>query len=257
MSSASVLRVHEIPSDIELKIQSGELESWSAEDLLRWGVERFAPRIALSASFGSPEGMVILDLMHRISPEKTRVFTIDTGRLPQETHSLIDRIRERYGLAVEVYFPEPARVESMVRFHGMNLFYESLAKRELCCAVRKVEPLRRALAGLDAWISGLRPAQSVTRRSVRAVEIDGAHGGRLKLNPLVGWSQSDVWSYVRSHALPVNALHARGYPTVGCAPCTRPVKEGEDERSGRWWWERAETRECGIHTGLEEDGSGI
>src|SRR5262245_41267989 len=257
MSAAPVLRVPEISSEIKSIVRSGELEGRSAEDLLRWALDHFSPRIALSASFGSPEGMVILDLMHRIAPDKTRVFTIDTGRLPQETHNLIDRVRERYGLEVEVFFPDPARVEAMVRSHGMNLFYESLAKRELCCGVRKVEPLRRALAGLDAWISGLRPSQSVTRAGVRAVEIDGAHGGRLKLNPLVAWSQSDVWTYVRSHALPVNALHARGYPTVGCAPCTRPVKEGEDERSGRWWWESAETRECGLHTGVEEEGSGI
>lgn len=257
MNPAPLLRVPKLPDDLDSRIESGEFDSWSADDLLRWGLESFAPRIALSASFGSPEGMVILDLMRRISPEKTRVFMIDTGRLPQETYNLVDRVRDRFGIEVEVYFPDPARVEAMVRGHGMNLFYESLEKRELCCSVRKVEPLRRALAGLDAWISGLRPAQSVTRRSVRAVEIDAVHAGRLKLNPLANWSHADVWSYVRSHALPVNALHARGYPTVGCAPCTRPVKEGEDERSGRWWWENAETRECGIHTALEEDGSGI
>jgi phosphoadenosine phosphosulfate reductase len=257
MSSPPVLSVPELSGQIAEEIEYGELESRSAEDLLRWGLERFAPRIALSASFGSPEGMVILDLMHRIAPDKTRVFTIDTGRLPQETHNLIDRVRDRYGIEVEVYFPDPARVEAMVRAHGMNLFYESLAKREMCCGVRKVEPLRRALGGLDAWITGLRPTQSVTRRGVRAVEVDAAHGGRVKLNPLVSWSKSDVWTYVRSHALPVNALHARGYPTVGCAPCTRAVKEGDDERSGRWWWESADTRECGLHTGVERDGSGI
>jgi phosphoadenosine phosphosulfate reductase len=257
MSVAPLLPVPDIPDEIARQIASGALDGQPAEFVLRWAMDRFAPRIALSASFGSPEGMVILDLMHGIAPNQTRVFTIDTGRLPQETHNLIDRVRDRYGIEVEVYFPDPARVESMVRTHGMNLFYESLARRELCCGIRKVEPLRRALAGLDAWISGLRPAQSVTRRSVRAVEIDGAHGGRVKLNPLVGWSQSEVWDYVRSHALPVNALHARGYPTVGCAPCTRPIKAGEDERSGRWWWETAETRECGLHAGMERDGSGI
>jgi phosphoadenosine phosphosulfate reductase len=257
MSAATLLRVPEIPDEIARQVGSGEFEGHPAEDLLRWGFEHFAPRIALSASFGSPEGMVILDLMHRISPSQTRVFMIDTGRLPQETYNLIDRVRDRYGIEVELYFPDPARVEAMVRKHGVNLFYESLARRELCCGIRKVEPLRRALADLDAWISGLRPAQSVTRAGVRAVEIDTAHGGRLKLNPLVAWSKADVWNYVRTHALPVNALHARGYPTVGCAPCTRPVKEGDDERSGRWWWESAETRECGLHTGAEEDGSGI
>jgi len=257
MSPSPLLSVPRLPTDLNSRIESGEFETWTAPDLLRWGLDSFAPRIALSASFGSPEGMVILDLMRTIYPDKTRVFMIDTGRLPQETYNLVDRVRDRFGVEVEVYFPDPAKIEAMVRCHGMNLFYESLEKRELCCSVRKVEPLRRALAGLDAWISGLRPSQSVTRRAVRAVEIDAAHGGRLKLNPLASWSHSDVWSYVRSHALPVNALHARGYPTVGCAPCTRPVKEGEDERSGRWWWENAETRECGIHTAMEEDGSGI
>lgn len=257
MGSAPLLHVPEISPETARQIDSGELDGYTAVDLLRWGLDRFAPRIALSASFGSPEGLVILDLMHGISQEKTRVFTIDTGRLPQETHNLIDRVRDRYGIEVEVYFPDSARVEAVVRRSGMNLFYESLAQRQLCCEVRKLEPLRRALAGLDAWISGLRPTQSVTRSGVRAVEIDRAHGGRIKLNPLASWSKADVWNHVRAHAVPVNALHARGYPSVGCAPCTRPVKEGEDERSGRWWWERAETRECGIHADLEQDGSGI
>jgi len=257
MSAAAVLRVPEIPSEIADEVRSGELEERSAEDLLRWALDRFAPRIALSASFGSPEGMVILDLMHRIAPDKTRVFTIDTGRLPQETYNLIDRVRERYELEVEVYFPDPERVQKMVRMHGMNLFFESAEKRKLCCGVRKVEPLQRALADLDAWISGLRPEQSVTRQDVTAVEIDLVHEGRIKLNPLATWTKDDVWAYVRKHAVPVNALHAKGYPSVGCAPCSRAISPGEDERAGRWWWENADSRECGIHVGYEEKGSGI
>jgi thioredoxin-dependent adenylylsulfate APS reductase len=185
------------------------------------------------------------------------VFTIDTGRLPQETHNLIDRVRERYELEVEVYFPDPERVQKMVRTHGMNLFYDSVEKRKLCCGVRKVEPLQRALADLDAWISGLRPEQSVTRAEVTAAEVDLVHDGRIKLNPLAKWTKDDVWAYVRKHAVPVNALHAKGYPSVGCAPCSRAIREGEDERAGRWWWEQPENRECGIHTGYEEEGSGI
>ena len=229
----------------------------SAEDVLRWGFDHFAPRIALSASFGSPDGLVLLDLMHQIDPGKTRVFTLDTGRLPQETYNLIDRVRDRYEIEVEIYFPDPARVQKMVRQFGMNLFYESEEKRKLCCGVRKVEPLERALSGLDAWISGLRPEQSVTRANVSAVEIDDLHGGRVKLNPLAAWTKDDVWAYVRQHAVPVNALHAQGYPSVGCAPCSRAIREGEAERAGRWWWERPENRECGIHTGYEEEGSGI
>jgi thioredoxin-dependent adenylylsulfate APS reductase len=239
------------------QVRSGVLEAWPTEDLLKWGLENFAPRIALSASFGAPEGMVILDLMHRISPGKTRVFTLDTGRLPQQTYDLIDRVRERYDLQVEVFFPDPARVQAMVREHGLNLFYESLAKREMCCAVRKVEPLGRALADLDAWVSGLRAGQGATRAQVRAVELDEVHGGRIKLNPLARWTRDEVWDYVRAHSVPVHALHARGYPSVGCAPCTRAIREGEDERAGRWWWESADSKECGIHVGYEEDGSGI
>ena len=251
---AASLRI--APAVLE-EIRSGRLDSSSAEDLLRWGFDRFAPRIALSASFGSPDGLVLLDLMHQIDPKRTRVFTLDTGRLPQETYNLIDRVRDRYEIEVEIYFPDPARVQKMVRQFGMNLFYESEEKRKLCCGVRKVEPLERALSGFDAWISGLRPEQSVTRANVSAVEIDDVHGGRVKLNPLATWTKDDVWSYVRKHAVPVNALHAQGYPSVGCAPCSRAIREGEDERAGRWWWERPENRECGIHTGYEEEGSGI
>lgn len=239
------------------EVRSGRLAKLSAQDLLAWGLERFFPRISLSASFGSPDGMVLLDMMHQLDPKRTRVFTIDTGRLPQETHNLIDRVRDRYEVEVEVYFPDMERVQKMVRAHGANLFYESPEKRKLCCGIRKVEPLERALADLDAWISGLRVEQGVTRADVAAVEIDDVHGGRLKLNPLAGWTHDDVWGYVRKHAVPVNALHAKGYPSVGCAPCSRAIRPGEDERAGRWWWERPENRECGIHTGYEAEGSGI
>jgi thioredoxin-dependent adenylylsulfate APS reductase len=245
------------PADLLEDIERARREAWSPQRLLEWGLDRFAPRIALSASFGSPEGMVILDLMHGIDPSRTRVFTIDTGRLPQETHNLIDRVRDRYDVEVEVYFPRPERVEAMVRSKGMNLFYESVESRRLCCAIRKVEPLDRALADLDAWISGLRRDQSVTRADVGPVEIDSTHDDRIKLNPLSTWTRDEVWTYVREHNVPVNALHAEGYPSVGCAPCSRAINRGEDERAGRWWWEQAENRECGIHVGYESDGSGI
>ena len=245
------------PAPLLEEIERARTEQWSAKQVLEWGLIRFAPRIALSASFGSPEGMVLLHMMREIDPARTRVFTIDTGRLPQETYNLIDRVRERYQVEVEVYFPRPERVEAMVRERGMNLFYESVGNRRLCCAVRKVEPLERALKDLDAWIAGLRREQSVTRAEAEVVEIDTAHGDRIKLNPLVNWTREEVWSYVHRHDLVVNALHARGYPSVGCAPCSRPIGEAEDERAGRWWWEQAETRECGIHAPGEEEGSGI
>ena len=246
-----------IPDATLEQVRSGRMDSWPAERVIEWGFEQFAPRIALSASFGSREGLVILDLMHRIDPGKVRVFTIDTGRLPQQTYDLMDRVRDRYSIEVEVYFPDARRLEAMVREKGQNLFYESVENRRLCCAIRKVEPLDRALAGLDAWIAGLRPEQSVTRSDVKAVEIDDVHGGRIKLNPLATWTRDQVASYVRLNHIPVNALHAQGYPSVGCAPCSRAVEAHEDERAGRWWWENADTRECGIHTSYETDGSGI
>jgi phosphoadenosine phosphosulfate reductase len=246
-----------IPEPVLAEIESGRLNELGAESLLRWGFEHFASRVALSASFGSPEGMILIDMMHRIDPGATRVFTIDTGRLHQETYNLMDRVRDRYDLEIEVHFPQAAAVEAMVREHGLNLFYESVQKRRECCGVRKVEPLGRALDGLDAWITGLRPSQSVTREDVQAVEIDSLHGGRVKLNPLVSWTRADVLGYAEAHSVPVHALHAQGYPSVGCASCTRAVQPGEDERAGRWWWEADDSRECGIHVQYEEEGSGI
>jgi thioredoxin-dependent adenylylsulfate APS reductase len=239
------------------RVLSRSFDDTPAEEILRWGLDTFAPRIALSASFGSPEGMVLLDMMHTIDPATTRVFTIDTGRLHQETYDLMDRVRTRYEVEVEVYFPQPAAVQAMVREHGLNLFYDSVDLRRKCCGVRKVEPLARALADLDAWIAGLRPDQGITRGDVRAVEIDEVHGGRIKLNPLVRWTREDVMAYVERNHVPVNRLHDQGYPSVGCVPCTRSIQPGEDERAGRWWWETADQRECGIHVGYEEKGSGI
>jgi phosphoadenosine phosphosulfate reductase len=244
--------------ELVLEIDGGSLEGLDAEALLRWGIARFHPRLALSCSFGAPEGMVLLDLMHRLEPT-SRVFMLDTGRLPQATHDLVDRVRDRYGKSIEVVFPEPRAVQEMVQRHGQNLFYESVEKRQLCCRIRKVEPMRRyfAEAGLEAWVAGLRREQNVTRRDARKVEIDATHGGIVKLNPLADWSDEQVWAYVREHNVPVNRLHARGYPSVGCDPCSRAVQPGEDLRAGRWWWENADTRECGLHVDEERDGSGI
>jgi thioredoxin-dependent adenylylsulfate APS reductase len=201
--------------------------------------------------------MVLLDMMHRLAPERTRVFTIDTGRLHQQTYDLMDRARSRYDVQVEVYFPRPEAVQAMVREHGLNLFYDSVDLRRKCCGVRKVEPLARALDGLDAWIAGLRPDQSVTRADVRAVEVDAVHGGRIKLNPLVTWTRGQVLEYAERFHVPINRLHDQGYPSIGCVPCTRSIQPGEDERAGRWWWENEDQRECGIHVGHEEQGSGI
>lgn len=237
-------------------IEAGAFEAWRPEEILGWSIKNFHPRLALSCSFGAPEGLVLLDMMHRIEPE-ARVFTLDTGRIPQATYDLMDRVRDRYGKHVEAVFPRAEAVEGMVREHGMNLFYESIEKRQLCCRLRKVEPLRRYLSEVDAWVSGLRREQNVTRSETRKVEIDLAHGGIVKLNPIADWSVDDVWHYVRERGVPTNRLHKEGYPSVGCEPCSRAVEAGEDPRAGRWWWENAETRECGIHVGEESGGSGI
>lgn len=217
-------------------------ETWSAPQLLQWAVATYGDRLALASSLGA-EDVVLIDLLSRITP-RPRVFTLDTGRLPQETYQLMEEIERRYQLHLEVYYPDTRKVEEMVRRHGINLFYQSVELRKLCCQVRKVEPLERALSGLSAWITGLRREQSAYRSTVPKVETEA--GGRVKINPLADWSHDDVWSYIRDHSVPYNKLHDLGYPSIGCAPCTRAVQPGEDLRAGRWWWESSH-RECGLH----------
>ena len=212
-------------------------------DTLRRAAFVHAPAV-LASSFGA-EDMVLIDLIAKHSLP-IAVFTLDTGRLPEETHTLIDRVRATYGIAVDVYAPDAASVEAFVRASGVNAFYASPTLREQCCALRKTHPLARALAGKRAWITGLRRGQSITRRDVAVEEFDGAHG-LVKFNPLADWSRDDVWSYVHENNVPYNALHDRGYASIGCAPCTRAVEPGEDERAGRWWWESADRKECGLH----------
>jgi len=198
----------------------------------------------LACSFGA-EDMVLVDVIARLACPIT-VVTLDTGRLPEETHSLIERTQRRYGIDIDVRFPEGGAVEALVRRHGSNGFYASVAERHACCNVRKVEPLARALAGNHAWITGLRREQSTHRAGVAAKAFDDAHG-LWKFNPLADWSHDDVWAYIRHYGVPYNALHDRGYPSIGCAPCTRAVEPGEDMRAGRWWWERDDRKECGLH----------
>ena len=219
-------------------------ERLAAEDVARLALERFGRRVALSSSFGA-EDMVLIDMLMKIDP-KARIFTLDTGRLPQETYNVIDAARQKYGAAIEVFFPQPEAVQAMVVEHGMNLFYHSVENRKLCCGVRKMEPLRRALSTLDAWITGLRREQSVTRTEVHKIEWDESNK-LVKINPLADWTERQIWDYVRQNNLPYNRLHDQGYPSIGCAPCTRAVQAGEDSRAGRWWWEDPETKECGLH----------
>ncbi len=242
--------VRELTESIQARGE--EFESKSAQEILAWALAEFHPRIALAASFGA-EDVVVIDLLMKLNP-KARLFTLDTGRLPAETYSLMEALRERYGLAIEVYFPQAEAVQEMVRERGVNLFYKSIENRKLCCQIRKVEPLGRALAGLDAWITGLRRDQAMTRTGVRKVEIDAEHGGLVKVNPLADWTWEQVWAYIRAHNVPYNVLHDRGYPSIGCAPCTRAVEPGEDPRAGRWWWEHPETKECGLHVAKQTSG---
>lgn len=211
----------------------------------------FSP--AVFASSLAAEDMVLTDLILR--PKlPIRVFTLQTGRLHKETLAVLDAVREHYGVDIELYKPDPAAVEHYVNTHGLNAFYESIELRKACCHVRKVEPLNRALAGNKAWITGQRRAQSSTRNDLRVQEDDTAHSMQ-KFNPLADWSEDDVWHYIRTHHVPYNALHDRGYPSIGCEPCTRAIQPGEDIRAGRWWWESPDQKECGLHIVANADGT--
>ena len=235
---------------LNLEERSTDLEHLTALEIITWALENYHPRLALASSFQAEES-VLIDMMHRVRGGDFRIFTLDTGRLNQETYDCMDAVRQRYGVSVEVYFPDAVKVQDMVRNHGLNLFYDSVELRKMCCGIRKVEPLNRALNGLAGWMTGLRREQALTRAEVRKVEVDKEHGNIIKINPLVDWSYDEVWSYIRKHNVPYNRLHKQGYPSIGCAPCTRAVKPGEDVRAGRWWWENADSKECGLHMSAE------
>ncbi|MCL4513820.1 MAG: phosphoadenylyl-sulfate reductase [Candidatus Eremiobacteraeota bacterium] len=226
-----------------------EFEDTEPQTILEWGITKFKDTISLACSFGA-EDVVLLDMLSKI-PARFQAFVLDTGRLPQETYNVMEQCRKKYGIEFKVFFPERDKIESLIERKGPNSFYSSIENRKECCYIRKVEPLSRALDGLQAWITGLRREQSVTRNGVPKVEIDPAHGNILKLNPLADWTNEQVWNYIRAHQVPYNELHDKGYPSIGCAPCTRAVKLGEDLRAGRWWWEAPELKECGIHPELK------
>jgi phosphoadenosine phosphosulfate reductase len=200
---------------------------------------------AVFASSLAAEDMVLTDMILR-ARLPIGIFTLETGRLHKETLGVIERIRETYGYEVELYKPEMAAVDAYVQQNGLNAFYDSIEMRKECCRIRKVEPLNRALTGKKAWITGQRRAQSTTRAALDVQENDEAHG-MIKFNPLADWSEEDVWNYIRSNKVPYNPLHDKGYPSIGCEPCTRAIQPGEDVRAGRWWWENPETKECGLH----------
>ena len=217
----------------------------TAQEALQWASDQLHPRVAKASSFGA-EDAVIVDMMIKINP-RFRFFTLDTGRLPQETYDVMDAVRKRYGINLEVMFPDTDEVEEMVRKKGLNLFYESVENRRLCCGIRKVHPINRMLGTLDGWITGLRQDQTETRRDAKIFEVDTQHNNILKINPLVDWTWDRLWEYIRANDVPYNKLLDAGYPSIGCAPCTRAVEAGQDARSGRWWWEHDTHKECGLH----------
>jgi thioredoxin-dependent adenylylsulfate APS reductase len=229
-----------------------ELDFATPQEVLAWSLERWGGKVGISTSFQA-EGMALLDMAWRIDPQ-VRVFTVDTGRLPQETYEMIETVRFRYQTKVEVYFPDALQVEKMVRQHGPDLFRNSVPARLMCCNVRKVEPIRRALASLDAWITGLRRDQWASRANIRKIEIDHDHGGLAKISPLADWTADEVEAYNRENDVPMHPLYKKGFTSIGCAPCTRATQAGEDPRAGRWWWEKNAPKECGIHCPIETGG---
>lgn len=228
----------------EIENLNVELFNASPEAILEKVMGIFGERIAISSSLGA-EDQVITDMVLKINP-KARIFTLDTGRLFPETYDLIDRTSRKYKTTIEIFFPDNLKVQEMVNKRGINLFYESVENRKLCCHIRKIEPLQRAFSGLDAWICGLRATQSVTRNEIGVVEWD-SNNNLVKVNPLTQWSEDQVWDYISAHKVPYNVLHDKGFPSIGCQPCTRAVQSGEDVRAGRWWWENPESKECGLH----------
>ena len=221
-----------------------QFDKSSPEEVLSYAIEKYGDKLVLASSLGV-EDQVLTNMLNILSDEVS-IFVLDTGRLPQETYDVMARTMHRYAFNYAVYYPDQQAVEKMVAENGPNHFYDSIENRKECCGVRKVEPLSRALDGKKAWITGIRRAQSIDRLETELFEWDESHN-MIKINPLVSWSKDDVWDYVKRHDIPYNALHDKGYPSIGCAPCTRAVPLGEDDRSGRWWWEEAVQKECGLH----------
>lgn len=215
----------------------------AAAQLLAGIARAFSPAV-FANSLGA-EDMVLTDLIRR-DGLAIDIFSLDTGRLPQETHALMQVLERRYGFKLRLYSPRHDLIEDYVRRHGSNAFYDSVELRRACCGIRKVEPLQRALAGKRAWITGLRAQQTPSRNGLPLRQFDETNGLE-KFNPLADWSEQEVWAYLRSRGVPYNALHDRRYPSIGCAPCTRAVSVGENLRAGRWWWEGTDTKECGLH----------
>lgn len=225
----------------ELNIRYKDL---SPKEILEIFLKEYKGRISFSSSFGA-EDQALTDMILNID-KNADIFTLDTGRLPYETYDVMDRTNLKYDTKISVYFPKSENIQKLYKTQGINGFYESVQNRKECCYARKIEPLKRALEGVEIWITGLRAQQSVTREDMGLFEWDETNSV-IKLNPLIYWSEKDVWGYIKENSVPYNSLHDNGYPSIGCAPCTRAVEDGADIRSGRWWWEDPEHKECGLH----------
>ncbi len=221
-----------------------ELAQKAPHEILDYFIKEFDGKVGLATSLGA-EDQVLTDMIVSID-KSVKLFTLDTGRVFPETYDVLDETNKKYGIHVEVYFPNADKVEEMVNSKGINLFYESIENRKTCCGIRKIEPLKRALKDIDVWVTGLRKDQSITRFFTPLVEWDEGNQV-IKVNPLLKWSEKDVWKYIEEKQVPYNKLHDKGFPSIGCQPCTRPVEKGQDIRAGRWWWEEPEHKECGLH----------
>ncbi len=228
----------------EIEKLKDKINDFDLKQTLKFLYELFNEKVVIASSMGL-EDQIILNEAMKIS-KGFKIFTIDTGRLPQETYDLIDKTNKFYNIKIKIYFPNYKKVEKMIYEFGPNLFYENIENRKLCCNIRKVEPLKRALKAFKVWITGLRQEQSITRKNLKKVEWDENYK-LIKINPLIDWSFDMVWQYIKKENVPYNKLHDKNYPSIGCEPCTRAIKEGEDIRAGRWWWENPEQKECGIH----------
>lgn len=228
---------------------AAQLKGATPQEVLTWALGNY-DKISLASSFGA-EDVTLIDMIAKIKPD-AHVFTLDTGRLNAETYEVIAKVQQKYPqLQLRIMFPQSETVEQMVSNKGINLFYDSVENRKQCCFIRKVEPLGRATKGLDAWITGLRRDQTANRSAMETVELDSDRN-IAKINPLIDWSNEQVWEYIHANEVPYNALHDQNFPSIGCAPCTRAVAAGEDLRAGRWWWEMS-NQECGLH--VSSDGS--
>lgn len=228
----------------QIEALNTQFENASPQTVLRYFLESYKGRIGLASSL-SIEDQTLTAMICDID-KSCRIFTLDTGRVFPETYSLISKTNDRFGIKLEIFFPDHRLVQPMVEKHGINLFYQSIELRKECCHVRKLEPLKRAFRGLEVWICGLRHEQSITRTTNHMIEWDAANN-MIKINPLINWTEQQTWDFIRANQVPYNSLHDKGFPSIGCQPCTRATESGEDIRAGRWWWENPEQRECGLH----------